>query len=68
MSGRQLDIGGEHGIQSGTGEEHLCAYLREFGFKWAQAARKNKFAKPTVEEIIGGLKKLVERKVREETE
>lgn len=39
--------------------DEIYAYLKNYGFKWGQKIKGNKFAKPTLVEIINGLKLLL---------
>lgn len=61
MSGHQLNIGEQFGD-----DDELYCFLRHYGFKWSNTVKKNKFAKPTLVEIIDGLKRIVEKKVKED--
>ena len=46
--------------------DELHAYLKNYGFKWGQKIKGNKFAKPTLVEIINGLKLLLQQKLYQE--
>ena len=61
IAGKQLELG-----QDFSEDDEAYCFLREYGFKWGNTVKKNKFAKPTLVEILDGLKGLVDRKLRQE--
>ena len=56
----ELDISEDYNNQSET-----YAYLRNYGFTWSSKLKGNKFARPTIIEVIDGLKLLLKSNVEE---
>ena len=61
LSSLELDISEDYNNQS-----EIYAFLRNYGFKWSSKYKSNKFAKPTIVEVIDGLKLLIKSRLEEE--
>ena len=61
LSSIELDIS-----ENFRAPDEVYAFLKNYGYLWGQKIKGNKFAKPTLIEIINGLKLLLQLKLQKE--